>query len=113
MNTTTYTAEVDPQFGEMHNIVTEGGKVEKRAWFAFELAMSDFDSTALPAASAMYYMNEFVGSTKWPTYESLIDTLELANFISADDAVFLKSDFIMSDTVICHCDACAAKPFIG
>jgi len=109
MNTSTikYTAEVDPQFGEMHNIVTNGGATEKRAWFAFELAMSDFDTMALPAASAMYYMNEFVGSARWGTYDSLVDTLEEAKFISSEDAVFLKSGFEMSDDVICHCEQCA------
>ena len=113
MNATTYTAEVDPQFGEMHNIVTDGGNVEKRAWFALELAMSDFDSAPLDAETAMYIMNEFVGSTKFRTYNDLVDTLDAAGNLDKGDVAFLKSDFIMSDEVICHCDACAAKPFIG
>ncbi len=113
MNTTTYIAEVDPYFASMHDIVTEGGNVEKRAWFALELAMSDFDSEPLSAETAMYIMNEFVGSTKFRTYNDLIDTLAANGNLDQGDVTFLKSDFIMSDDVICHCDACAAKPFIG
>lgn len=108
MNTsTTYIAEVDPHVAEMHSLVTEGGPTEKRAWFAFELAMNEVDTMALPAESAMYYMNEFVGSARWGTYDALVDTLELAKFISAEDAVFLKSGFELSDDVICHCEQCA------
>jgi hypothetical protein len=113
MNTTTYTAEVDPYFASMHDIVTEGGNTDKKAWFALELAMSDFDSNALPADTAMYIMNEYIGSTKFKGYTDLVNKLADWNFLNDGDVTFLKSDFIMSDDVICHCDACAAKPFIG
>jgi hypothetical protein len=113
MNTQTYIAEVDPYFAEMHDIVTEGGNTDKRAWFALELAMSDLDSNGLPADTAMYIMNEYVGSTKFRNYAHLVEMLAEWDFLNEGDVTFLNSDFIMSDDVICHCDACAAKPFIG
>lgn len=97
----------------MHNLVTEGGNIEKRAWFALELAMSDLNSNGLPSETAMYIMNEFVGSTKFKGYADLVSKLAEWNFLDEGDVSFLNSRFIMSDDVICHCDACAAKPFIG
>ena len=109
MNTsTTYIAEVDPHVAEMHELVTEGGSTEKRAWFALESAMSDVDgSEILSAETAMYIMGEFVGSTKFRTYDNMVDTIQTAGYIADDTAAFLKSGFEMSTDVICHCEQCA------
>jgi hypothetical protein len=61
----------------------------------------------------MYIMIEYIGSTKFKGYTGLVSKLAEWNFLNDGDVTFLNSDFIMSDDVICHCDACAAKPFIG
>jgi hypothetical protein len=103
MNTTTYIAEVDPYFSELHELVCEGGNTDKKAWFALELAMSDFESDALPADTAIYIMGEWIGSTKFKGYTDLVNKLAEWNFLDDGDVRFLKSDFIMSDDVICHC----------
>ena len=109
MNTsTTYIAEVDPQFGEMHELVTEGGNNDKRAWFAIEMSMSDVDnSQILSGDTAMYLMSEYIGSTKFRNYDHLVDFIQDAGYLGNDTAAFLKSDFEMSDDVICHCEQCA------
>jgi hypothetical protein len=109
MNTsTTYIAEVDPEFAEMHELVTNGGNTDKRAWFALELAMSDVDgSEILSAGTAMYIMGEYIGSTKFRNYDHMVDTIQTAGYLGDDTAAFLKSGFEMSDDVICHCEQCA------
>jgi hypothetical protein len=111
MNTTTntYIAEIDGEFAnELHQLVTLGTNEERRAWFALELAQSDFDSLALPMESAVYIMNSYVGSTNIRNYDHLVDLLNLGGFLDAGDVTFLKSDFTMSDDVICHCETCNA-----
>jgi hypothetical protein len=109
---TTYIAEVDGQFAnELHQLVTEGGADEKRAMFALNLATNNIDETtvALAADSAAYIMNEYVGSTKIRDYNHLVDLLATRGNINADEATFLKSDFILDDEVLCTCDACDAR----
>jgi hypothetical protein len=108
--TTTYICEIDNnEFAdELHNLVTLGTTEERRAWFALEMAHSEVESPGLSLDTAVYAMNEYIGSSKFRTYNGLVDFLKSMGYLADSEVSFLKSGFTMSDDVICHCETCNA-----